>query len=56
MKKGSYNQYALTDWKKLINFLILQKLIIPKINSFQPIGYPEARNTIEKLQKVRKLV
>ena len=48
MKKSSQKQLALKNWKKLVNFLILQKHINPKKNSLQPLGEPDARKTIDK--------
>ena len=48
MKKGSQKQLALKNLKKLVNFLKLQKHINPKKDSFQPIGHPDVRKTIDK--------
>ena len=44
-KKALINNLYKKNCKKLMNFLILQKHINTKKNSFQPIGYPDACKT-----------
>ena len=48
MKNALKKQLLLKNWKNLQNFLVFQKQINPKTNSFQSIGYPNARKTIGK--------
>ena len=55
-KKALKNFFDQNTGKTLIYLLILQKHINLNKNSFQPIGYPDARKTIGKSKWVKKLV
>ena len=55
MKKKLLKTTFTEKKEKMTKFLIFQKHINPKKNSFQPIGYPDVRKTIESHNRQRNL-